>query len=134
MNTTSLEVSKELYEVSEWGRLEPTTQRPSFYYSTDRPYAGAMFGTQGYVHVVPAYDLGYLLRKLPKQSKFKDDFVTVIHKDVPSDSRKKSMWTAGYYTGDGWRYFQTASTPEDAAAMLAIELFKQSILKRDSNV
>ena len=98
MNVASLELSKELYELSGWE-------------------AGYMdWHYDEYVRRVgPKYDLGYLLRKLPEQ-------------------------THVYFTGTSWattwnKPYKSRSTssdsPENAAAKLAIELFKQGILTKE---
>jgi hypothetical protein len=67
-------------------------------------------------YVSPAYDLGYLLRKLQGQKR-------------ASVSRllSRNMWVASCV---GITKNCEAANPEDAAAKLAIELFKQGILTR----
>lgn len=114
MNVASIELCKELYEVSGWKetgfeyRLDDNNK---LFYRKERQWA--------YISSLPAYDLGYLLRKLPVVSEV-------------------SHYTEFYYakyvnlkhiTSDD---IQTqADTPEDAAAKLAIELFKQGILTKE---
>lgn len=61
---------------------------------------------------VPYYSLGYLMRKLPD-----DDY----------ELFKNSSWLMRGMAGPT----TFAGTPEDAAAKLAIELFKQGILKKE---
>jgi hypothetical protein len=78
-----------------------------------RPMSGYI-SAQG----IPAYDLGYLLRKLPPS--------TAIRKRPTNGATKEySAFTAvrrGVVALD--------STPEDAAARLAIQLFKQAVLRK----
>lgn len=111
----SLELSKELYELSGWeGDLEwlnPTGKAKD---------------------LSPQYSLGYLLRKLPNywvEGDSNDD-----ERGVRLQFRPLSGgWTAGYagYAADKPEDAY-ADSPEDAAAKLAIELFKQGILIRES--
>jgi hypothetical protein len=63
---------------------------------------------------IPAYDLGYLLRKLPQPY------------SIMAYSTGRLVAVQGEVTA-------TADTPEDAAAKLAIELFKQGILTRSES-
>jgi hypothetical protein len=86
MNTASLELCKELFELSGWD--------------------------------YPAYDLGSLLRKLPR------DFVL---RPIPG-----AQWEIQYAPGmSGKEKICQADTPEDAACSLAIYLFKEGILERE---
>lgn len=63
----------------------------------------------------PSYDLGYVLRKLPPGSRvFR---ATNGSWAAVRSSHAKATWT---------------ETPEDAAAKLAIELFKQGILTKEA--
>lgn len=138
MNVASLELCKELYELSGWDKHQ-TDDGYHFYMlywhklgtgeydllSRDDGIAWASF--HHYVDC-PAYDLGYLLRKLP----ILDEGGWVIL-PTHSDDGHKVLWYAweieeGYYNADGnVDYFDT---PEDAAARLAIELLKQGILTK----
>lgn len=108
MNVASLELSKELYELSGWtgtallwqpdgdiGLMGPT--------SSERP---------------PAYDLGYLLRKLP--------LVRLQHVALESDDLKRWLCSVKSVS-----MAEHAETPENAAAKLAIELFKQGVLTKE---
>lgn len=104
MNVASLDNCKRLYDVSKWGetatywnilndnptlKLNPSFDNPSY----------------------PAYDLGYLIRKLPIQTRL---------------YQTRKGWTIGRY---GFRSISTEKTPEDAACLLAILLFEEGILK-----
>lgn len=116
MNVASLELCKELYELSGWKDCE-------FQYSGwngddwrlehGQPTmldtaADSRYGKQT---SYPAYDLGYLVRKLPAR--------TLI--DRFSDAYLAALAVPEFYEA-------RADTPEDAAAKLAIELFKQGVL------
>lgn len=102
MNVASLSLCKELYELSGWDSLE---------------YHPNAVGTP---ITCPAYDLGYLLRKLPRGCYI---------------AQTRKGWTAS--SGNAREIFGkqspitlNADTPEDAACKLVIELFKQGILKK----
>ncbi len=71
---------------------------------------------------IPKCDvLGYLLRELPRTYKGVGLCVWAAG---------SSRWRAEY--DNSHRVHFDADTPEDAAAKLAIELFKQGILKRET--
>lgn len=108
MEVASLELCKELYELSGW-------ENTSFYhdisegfdeyhlaYSSNKklPVDGGLY---------PAYDLGYLIRKLP----------------VDTQMNRLSNGDWGFKSQT---FARVADTPEDAACKLIIELFKQGIL------
>jgi hypothetical protein len=114
MNVANFELCQELYELSGWltgidgfcyvslaGESSGFEVRPLTDVGDDR------------VRICPAYDLGYLLRKLPPGNVL----TSVEGKWIASSSPKVT----------------TAPTPEDAAAKLAIELFRQGILKTDTD-
>lgn len=104
MNTASLELCRELYELSGWGE------------DGNQPDAWHDIST-------PAYDLGYLLRKLPGRTsiiKLIDNYIA-IH-DEPSQ-----IFNADF----GYKF--VADTPEDAAAGLAIELLKTGVLQKEQS-
>lgn len=105
-DVASLELCKELYELS--GR----TWHEEIIYSwhkDDGDYVIEDFWTGS---TCPAYDLGYLLRKMPPHYLF-----TFSQYD---DGSKWSLMSKESFIAD---------TPEDAACLLAIELFKQGVLK-----
>lgn len=109
MNVASLELCKKLYELSGWEGDE------DIYMHQER--SKWVKGKGSYItNLVPAYDLGYLLRKLP--AVHNHDYLQL--RKVNSD-----LWVA-YYPEIGGH----ADTSEDATAKLAIELFKQGILKK----
>lgn len=114
MNVASFELCKELYGLSGW---EPNEQ-----HSTKKQGDGYVTTTR--------YDLGYLLRKLPKELPARSDLkgLSVMTPSICWSEFDK-QWEACYsdaQDNDGLSY---ADTPEDAAAILCIELFKQGILK-----
>lgn len=128
MNVASLEVSKELYELSNcrWGVTNPQQwmwiKYPKNVYTgsgANRRYDGEDWNNVKCVPVTyrgkhnmiaPAYDLGCLIRKLPRQSAV------------------NLMYTEGaeavYMQRKPWVTIH-APTPEDALCRLAIELVKQ---------
>lgn len=134
MNTSNLELCKELYELSGWidtkfSWFEGVNGWRFDYEETEQGmYKGEEKGSW-----LPAYDLSYLLRKLPP----------VILEDTSSDKNIPMILTL-WINGDTTAYIaylipfdkenrgaheKSAKTPEDATAKLTIELFKQGILK-----
>lgn len=98
-DVASLELSKELYELSGWG-AELNDWRSNSGTGVDGAY--------------PAYDAGYLLRKLP------------IYCNVEHDK----VWSSTFDNVID-NFTTIAAIPENALCQLAIELFKQGILKRE---
>lgn len=127
MNVASLELCRELYELSGWKGTSYTFRSidgktwelfaPKRLERLDRS-AGA---------VRPAYDLGYLMRKLPQIDVEK----TKLHLTLLTLPKSFKAFYAK--RGFGIRHGVTANTPEDAAASLAIKLFEQGILKPETN-
>lgn len=122
MNVASQELCWELYELSAWAETDlqwrfsyesKTSTRKGMTWHVARPHKGGL-------PPIPAYDLGYLLRKLPLDS---EGETPGVYWD-----QLENAWAADY--GNEMRYRQHAANPEDATAKLAIELFKQGILKR----
>lgn len=120
MNVASLELCKELYQLSGWIGTYG-------YWDTDAK-VWATTDLDGAAVESPAYDLGYLLRKLPptiKASKNDSAFLTLgaIH---------TRNWIISYKTVADTIYpkdcYGEADTPENALCQLAIELIKQRIL------
>lgn len=113
MNVASLELCKELYELSGWEDTEKwLTASDLLPEIIDGKKTGNLKREQ-----VPAYDLGYLLRKLPP-----------VTKVINCSNEKTQIYGALFpelkltFHGD---------TPEDAACKLAIELFKQGVLPKE---
>lgn len=139
MNVASLELCKELYELSGWFDTSYKHYEINGEYQL-KPSIGIHdeWGGEGrnvLSMLAPAYDLGYLLRKLP---------ASIIEKDgayrggaprqlsICTNYRvlnTEPLWVAGY----GKAYANKADTPEDAACKLTIELFKQDVLKGKSD-
>lgn len=136
MNVASLELSKELYELSGWKDTfnsweysdgipagEPYLTQPELM----RRYG--LWSTQEVKKQYPAYDLGYLLRKLPEGatvSKFKggQNFTLPYgcRINFGGNRSNRDLFV---------KLNKLANTPEDAACLLAIELFKQGVLKNE---
>lgn len=148
MNVASLELSKQLYELSGWedtdlyygenfyrvGDIELTMYRNQNEFDA-REGQGKLRGIWShadvevgkYVGVVPAYDLGYLLRKLQ------------THAGIEISWDRKYGYTAHFNrrefgsTKDGALFNAKGENYEDATAKLAIELFKQGVLTKEGN-
>lgn len=112
MNVASTELSNELYELSGWC---PSERCNGIHYETSPP----------------SYELGYLLRSIGEKYRVSVDYCKLDQKlamDLKSWEGKWICYTP--YMEQG--IYPYADTPEDAAAMLAIELFKQGILTKES--
>lgn len=127
MNVASLDLCKELYELSGW------QTENNYHMNFDMPVVLMASvnpdGTYYEAGVCPAYDLGYLLRKLPA---YFEGYQLIVAVGVGVGTA--NTWQAGFYlpskkTG---RHIQIDVSPEDAACKLAIELFKQKILTREA--
>lgn len=122
MNSASLKLCRELYDLSGWGGDDPRFNINEGWYKEGKP-------NQKSILLAPAYDLGYLLRKLPRSIQVDESVgYLVIGPSV-------AQWQVGYLMNGEYmeRQFLFADkVPEDAACKLAIELFKQGILKRDA--
>lgn len=112
MNVASLELCKELYELSGWDDC-------SHMYDDDN---GETIVTESKMWngMTPAYDLGYLLRKLPKPAG--------VGQMLSSDE----VWiaTCGKIHPNKHLYLG-ADTPENAACKLAIALFQTGVLEAE---
>jgi hypothetical protein len=120
MNVASLDLCRELYELSGW---DDTT---FLFIEGDIEGVGpaSEYGYHPEMGDIPAYDLGYLLRKLPPH--INERPITISNYMIDGSS-----WSAAYMEYDQEIYTASADTPEDAAAKLVIELFKQGILTRE---
>jgi hypothetical protein len=131
MNVASLELCKELYELSGWGNNPATgdSSEKVWHQTANLPPNDWICWERTHLADgnIPAYDLGYLLRKLPAyiptHDEHADDYLLRICPNYTGD-----MWSADYFGLERLLYFQQADTPEDAACKLAIELWKQGIL------
>lgn len=126
MNVASLELCKELHELSGWGDTPISLLLNDFGDVADILRTGEEnpYG-KGY-RFAPAYDLGYLLRKLPQ---YLDN-----HKRLNIHPTYDGSWWSGYSPVGDYDisdFAQIDQDTENAACKLAIELFKQGILKRE---
>lgn len=130
MNVANLELCKELYELSGW-----RTSLTENWYDYDGGFPPIDVATA----VCPAYDLGYLLRKLPISVNTKWHLVL---QEFQNNATGGNIWFASYVHINSSAVFESiesqkafymfeADNPEDAVAKLAIELFKKGILKRE---
>lgn len=104
MTTASLELCQELWNLSRWSGTDYR-----WYEDKGVDYVDIK-GTNGLS--LPAYDLGYLLRKAPYTVQL---------------SGGHDFWQSSC---NG--YIGTADNPEDAACKLAIELFKRGVLTKEA--
>lgn len=119
MNVASLYLCKELYELSGW---EAGLEQDRYWVSdtlTHRAYLKTR-DVEGAINI-PAYDLGYLLRKL-------DGHVTLTNEWAAGGWRAIFKKTGDMYEGP--KSVEIGDTPEDAVARLTIKLFKQKILTK----
>lgn len=116
MNVCSLELAKELYSVSDW-----TT---GYWYcaNCEKVFDETIISNHELKKLCPAYDLGFMIRKLPG---------TILKHAVVDD---KDFYFAEYLIGNNpnFTHGTGGDTPEDCLAMLAIELFKQGVLEKES--
>lgn len=111
-NVTSLELSKELYAISGWD------DSPHTWFLMDENTSNRVMALDD---LSPAYDLGYLIRKLPPQS-------YIATRANSGATASTGNYKAGQHP---FPYTVYGDTPENAAAKLCIELFKQNILTRE---
>lgn len=116
-NVASLELCRELYELSGWGDTEHHWW-PDWWTSGGKATANIKpidLDPKIEADLIPAYDLGYLVRKLPEQT---------------SVYRYENVWVANRENErrTGYPAIIEADTPENAVASLAILLFQQGIL------
>lgn len=125
MKVCSLELAKELFELSGWKGVN------AFYASDSwigfvrqegyNPQVG-MIETVTPDNCIPAYDLGYLLRKLPHGS------YVAIRKDGATAS------TGNYNSGQNpFPYTVQSDTLEDAVCSLAILLIKEGVVNVEAS-
>jgi hypothetical protein len=127
MDTASIELCKELFTLSKWELQDCAVYALSGESKIFRFVRSPSPNVISMDYYIPAYDLGYLLRKLPQN-------LWVGYVDT---SGKRGYALANTYAwnakGDDIDKIAEcrADTPEDAACKLAIELFQQGILKRE---
>lgn len=122
-NVASLNLCKELYELSGWNGTEKcwATDGDSNYLSN---YPNANLGHEEAL-VAYAYDLGYLLRKLP----LTDDIGSYI--ELRKVSVNGSVRYVVFTRPNATPFNSGGETAEDAACKLTIELFKQNVLTKE---
>lgn len=121
MHVASLELCKELHELSGWRDTELIYARNGYYEPTVAKAGHPELG-HDWAFECPAYDLGFLLRKLPLQTRLTkgargysalySNAYTRMPDETPVSAQGK------------------ADTPEDAVAKLCIALFKAGLLKQ----
>lgn len=129
-HVASLELCKELYELSDWEDTRDDWYKQDGYGADLVPSTtSAQFGTHERFELFPAYDLGYLLRKLPDDVRRADDvpYGLTLHKLGDRDFHLNYWWFDDCLYSD----LEPVATPEDAATKLAIELFKQGVLTKE---
>ncbi|WP_100503982.1 hypothetical protein [Mycobacteroides abscessus] len=125
MNVASKQLCQELYELSRWDAgdkywNEQYVGIDTKWYVMSRKVV-ASGRNEGLDTGIPAYDLAYLLMKLPRVHDG-DYHVTI--------QAVNNNWCASYDHLEGGTQLESfGDTPEDAACKIAIELFKQGVLK-----
>lgn len=128
-DVASLELSRELYELSGWEDTYFVSIIPNDgvkrYKRTVLSREEACTAEHCNHKPVPAYTLGYLLRKLPPRIEpGKDPGCLSVH------SLAGGSWIAQYDKQlDMPQFSEGGVTPENAACKLAIELIKQKVIK-----
>lgn len=120
MNVAELSLCKELYELSGWWQEDA---RAYGFNKKTQEYVLDYTPSEDYKKHIAAYDLGYLLRKL-KGCSIEHQSNGVYAAQPPNylTIEQRVEWGKG------------ATTPEDAAAKLCIELFKQGILQKEKKI
>jgi len=133
MNVASRELCEELYRLSRWGRLDDSEL--NWYFKFGKHLGDderwSITGNEE-MGEYPAYDLGYLLRKLPAEV---EEFSETYHLtyELLLAKYEANEFHADYWWNDDLRFNMVPSgTPEDALVTLAIELFKQGVLTREA--
>jgi len=115
--TASLELSRTLFELSGWDKTY-------WYYDGKKVVIRAGF-IDNFIQA-PAYDLGYLIRKLPPDT-------AIINQGRLFKDSKPYLAVRRTYTSDPLTHIGCeADTPENALCKLAIELYKQGILTKNN--
>lgn len=135
----SLENSKRLYELSNWGKIKYGDEWEGRWYWVN-PENHQDYTTMDEMHStmtsIPAYSAGYLLRKLPLFNKFaaKDahsgEIIDVDFARLTLTVADNGQRVACYISKNNNKWYepQYADTTEDALALLAIKLFEEGVL------
>lgn len=128
MSTASLKLCKILEKLSAWYGTDYFWEKKTGRLTQDiMTLRASGLPEVGYV---PAYDLGYLLRKLP-QSIYNNDYFLQFEQDFDDNWSVHYMYIFNPRENSRVvvKHRMTADTPEDAACKLLIELIKQKVLK-----
>ena len=124
MNVASLENCKKLFELSGW---KDTSLKSWEHDNHPEENMGDFVGQDGSTSsiswVCPAYDAGFLLRRLPNYIDTEDEAYELQLWHAYDD-----CWTSSYKLSDPELTIHS-DTPEDALALLAIKLFEEGVLK-----
>lgn len=114
-NVPSVHLCRELHKRSGWVLTEK-------HWHNGEPHSNVPYGWD-----CPAYDLSFLLRKLPQNS-----WVGYVDTSGQRGCALAKTYTWNEQGNDVRKIAECrAGTPEDAACLLAIELFKQGVLTRE---
>lgn len=131
MNVASLELCKELYELSGWETADfayPTGHQPE----RDYPYFRPLKGLGPLCGDTPAYTLDYLLRKVRTVETEGGIYGRDLYNVVVTGMKNTYFATLDSIATGSRRGFEFVDVePENAVARLFIEMFKQGILERD---
>lgn len=127
MKTTNLELSRELYEAFGWDDTDFQFQYSGWNGNDWRLEYGrpTMLDTDadrryGKQPSFPAYDLAYLLDKLPDQ--------TLVKRYTKAKARDGGTEWVAVVDDHPWNYTARADNPTDAAGLLALKLREEGIL------
>lgn len=144
-NVASIDLCKTLHELSGWGLMSNGTATELYWQNQYNPTLEKfryelvnweIFQQAAQLNIevehgnsIPAYPLGYLLRKLPEEIKSRILVISKQYDKYHFGYAERDNY--GRYTLDDYYYKHSvyADTPENAACKLAIELFKQGVLK-----
>lgn len=118
-NVASLQNSKKLYELSGWDDTYWVHSVDEWGDMPDVETARSVGMVYGRASEAPAYECGYLLRRIEK---------TIL-------TSNGGIWTATYIPSLDVNSFRAseAGTPEDALCLLAIKLFEEGVLTKEEN-
>ena len=117
MHVARLDLCAKLFALTGW---DDTYHR----WSKDIYHKDVVIDTLAAGTTTPAYDLGYLLRKLPPQTRITKEFDASEH----YPEKTPAFFRALYDTSDDLHFWQGANTPEDAACILALTLLERNLL------
>lgn len=129
MYVASLEPCAKLYELSGWCDSGYCWAEAAKGWKLEHCNPFDNYGMTKQWGCVTAYDLGYLLRRLPAGTYVRKN----IQEPQKSGGNYKGKFTASVNSRATLKnYNEYADTPEDATAKLCIELFKQGILTKET--